>query len=53
MIILLILNLKLCVSIKEPIHQQGHSFANVENCQIEKDAPAKLNAILNCHFKLA
>ena len=36
---------------KEPIHQQYHSFANVKNCQIEKAAPAKLNAIFNGNFK--
>ena len=33
------------------IHLQDDSGANVKNYQIEKDAPAKLNAIFNSHFK--
>ena len=32
------------------IHLQDYSGVNVKNCQLEKDAPAKSNAIFNCHL---
>ena len=35
---------------KEHIHRQEYSLARVENCQIEKDAPAKSNTIFNANF---